>query len=131
MRSLDQTSKGIKSLQNELGRLGRRQEPSEEDLSRMAEIQEILGPERGDFAQIQQQVNAAKRSLGSAERDLNQLIAMEEEQESKPPCEKPSPRMRRHCYLDAAFRAGRPELTAARFTDIQPFADNAWLSWTA
>lgn len=129
MRSLDQTGKGIKALQSELARLGRRPELNEEQTARVAEIREILGPERADFAQVQQQASLAKRGLAKAERALAKLNGAGTAEEVAALNQQIVENQDILASLDAAFRAGQPDFVAARFTDMQPFADSLYFSW--
>lgn len=131
LRSLDQTGKGIKSMQTELGRLLRRDELSAEDSARVTELREILGPERANFADIERQVNAAKRAISTAERKLDGM-ARSGEVDQVEAASLQTQIIENEAILtslDAAFRAGRPDFVAARFTDMQPFANVPTLSW--
>ena len=132
-RALDQQTKAVKSLQSELGRLARKQELSDVEAARVAELQARLGPDRANFADINQQVSLAKRGIAKAQRALDRLL--NEGGADLGDIDSLRAQISGHeatlQALDAAFRAGRPEFVAARFTDIQPFADVPALTWIA
>ena len=130
-RALDQQAKSIKTLQTELARLLRKDGLTTAETTRMKELQGLLGPDRANFADINQQVSLIKRSVAKAQRAMNKLLA------SDNPDSAEIDKLQAHMTeneaalqaLDAAFRAGRPDFVAARFTDMQPFTDASFLWW--
>lgn len=149
-RSLDQTAKGVKTLQTELGRLLKKETLTDDQSARVAELREALGPDRANFADINQQVSLAKRGLAKAQRALDKIwadgnagqatdqagLADQANQANQANLAEVAALQAQIAEneailqaLDSAFRAGRPEFVAARFTDIQPFADVPALSW--
>ena len=137
LRALDQRAKAVKSLQSELGRLLRRVESeggeglTAQESARLAELEALLGPARANFADINQQVSLAKRGIAVAQRQLDRLVQGGEADLAEVAAlnAQIADQEARLASLDAAFRAGRPDFVAARFTDMQPFADHAALSW--